>query len=77
MQEKVIKNLTDLDQDWEHYEKKPIIVKATEVTEEKIAINTREGVLYAYKGDFIIQGIEGEIYPCGRDIFFKTYKQCK
>jgi hypothetical protein len=25
-------------------------------------------------GDFIIQGVEGEIYPCKPDIFHKTYE---
>lgn len=25
-------------------------------------------------GDFIIQGINGEIYPCKPDIFEKTYE---
>lgn len=72
---KVIEKLTDLKQDWKHYKKKPVVIKATELTEDKVAIQTREGLLYGYKGDFIIQGIQGEIYPCGREIFFKTYEE--
>lgn len=38
-------------------------------------INTLEGVMRADYGDFIIQGVEGEIYPCKPDIFVKTYEK--
>lgn len=31
--------------------------------------------VYATKGDYIIQGIAGEFYPCKPDIFTKTYEQ--
>jgi hypothetical protein len=71
---KVVKQLTDLEQDWAYYEKLPVQVKAVELTEE-VEIHTREGVLKGYPGDFVIQGISGEVYPCGREIFFKTYKK--
>lgn len=37
-------------------------------------IYTLEGVMTAYPGDFIIKGVNGEIYPCKPDIFFKTYE---
>ena len=38
-----------------------------------IRINTREGRLKAYQGDYIAKGIEGEFYPIGKDIHEKTY----
>ncbi len=37
-------------------------------------INTLEGVMRANKGDYIILGIKGEIYPCKPDIFEQTYE---
>ena len=37
-------------------------------------IKTLEGWLHADYGDYIIQGIKNEIYPCKPDIFEKTYK---
>lgn len=37
-------------------------------------IKTLEGVMTAVSGDFIIQGVESEIYPCKPDIFHKTYE---
>ena len=38
-------------------------------------IKTLEGVMEAYEGkDYIIRGVDGEIYPCKIDIFEKTYE---
>ena len=37
-------------------------------------IKTLEGTMIAYTGDYIIRGINGEIYPCKPDIFEKTYE---
>jgi len=37
-------------------------------------IKTLEGTMTAKRGDWIIKGIEGEIYPCKPDIFKKTYE---
>lgn len=36
-------------------------------------INTLEGVMHASKGDYIIKGVKGELYPCKPDIFEATY----
>lgn len=36
-------------------------------------IKTLEGTMKANKGDYIIKGIKGEIYPCKPDIFKSTY----
>lgn len=37
-------------------------------------IKTLEGTMIAKAGDYIIRGINGEIYPCKPDIFEKTYE---
>jgi hypothetical protein len=37
-------------------------------------ISTLEGVMTAQPEDFIIQGVNGEIYPCEPDIFLATYE---
>lgn len=37
-------------------------------------IKTLEGTMRADFGDYIIQGVNGEIYPCKPDIFEKTYE---
>jgi len=38
-------------------------------------IETLEGIMIGNGGDYIIQGVEGEIYPCKPDIFEKTYEK--
>ena len=37
-------------------------------------IKTLEGVMLATPDDWIIRGINGELYPCKADIFAKTYE---
>lgn len=37
-------------------------------------IRTLEGVMHANKGDWIIQGVQGEFYPCKPEIFDATYE---
>lgn len=37
-------------------------------------IRTLEGVMTASAGDWIIRGVNGEVYPCKPDIFAKTYE---
>lgn len=37
------------------------------------AIKTLEGYMLASPNDWIIRGVEGELYPCKPDIFAKTY----
>ena len=38
-------------------------------------INTLEGKMLANKGDYVIRGVSGEMYPCKPDIFEKTYEK--
>jgi len=38
-------------------------------------IKTLEGIMKANAGDYIIQGVKGEIYPCKPDIFEMTYEK--
>lgn len=40
-------------------------------------IETLEGLMKASYGDFIIQGVKGEFYPCKPDIFLATYEEVK
>ena len=48
------------------------------VTKEKtIVVPTLEGQHIASNLDWIIKGIQGELYPCKPDIFEKTYEEVK
>lgn len=40
----------------------------------RIAIATLEGVMVGMPGDWIIQGVQGELYACKPDIFAATYE---
>lgn len=44
-------------------------------TPSYITIQTLEGPHYANVGDYIIKGIQGELYPCKPDIFEATYEK--
>jgi hypothetical protein len=40
---------------------------------DRLVISTLEGEVAVNHGDFIIQGVKGELYPCKPDIFEATY----
>lgn len=40
-----------------------------------VHIRTLEGIMQASEGDIIIQGVQGELYPCKPDIFAATYEK--
>jgi hypothetical protein len=46
----------------------------TALPEGGVTIGTLEGVMVGDVGDWIIQGVKGELYPCKPDIFFATYE---
>jgi hypothetical protein len=37
-------------------------------------IETLEGKMRADKGDWVVRGVQGELYPCKPDIFDQTYE---
>lgn len=42
-----------------------------------VSIRTLEGTMSGDVGDWIIQGVKGELYPCKPDIFAATYEEYK
>ena len=46
-------------------------------SDDSLSILTLEGEMRGEKGDWIIKGIKGEIYPCKPDIFEATYEPVK
>lgn len=43
--------------------------------DQRLVISTLEGVHLVDWGDWIIQGVKGELYPCKPDIFEATYER--
>lgn len=53
--------------------KKPIVVNAKQI-DEAFRVNSLEGDYKQGKpGDYLMRGIEGELYICDKEIFEKTY----
>lgn len=48
--------------------------KRYSIDEAYCEINTLEGVMRCNGGDYVIKGVNGELYPCKADIFKKTYE---
>ena len=60
-----------LDKDNKHLE----MLDASGYVKMGLLIPTLEGVMVAAEGDYIIRGIQGELYPCKPDIFAATYDE--
>ena len=41
----------------------------------RLIIETLEGDMQAKRGDWIIKGVAGEVYPCKPEIFNATYEE--
>lgn len=57
---------------WKAFEEKTLFPQQN--GSDPLQIKTLEGVLTVATDDFIIKGVNGEIYPCKPDIFEKTYE---
>ena len=52
--------------------KKPIQIRCIQI-DEAFEVETLEGTMTGKKGDWLMIGISGEMYPCDQAIFEKTY----
>lgn len=52
--------------------KKPIAVRCIKI-DEPFEVETMEGTMTGKKGDWLMVGIHGEMYPIDHDIFMETY----
>lgn len=53
--------------------KKPVVVQAKQMDED-FEVMTLEGKMRGNKGDYLIKGVQDELYPCAKDIFEATYE---
>lgn len=53
--------------------KRPIPIRCVQM-QEAFEVQTMEGTLQGKAGDWLMVGIEGELYPCDSRVFEKTYK---
>jgi hypothetical protein len=47
---------------------------AWQTTPDYALVQTLDGEMRANRGDWIIQGYKGEVYPCRADVFAATYE---
>lgn len=59
---------------WDALADRTIIPSPDDASTKYLIIKTLEGDHRADPGDWIIQGIKGELYPCKPDIFAATYE---
>ena len=45
------------------------------ITNDYFNVMTLEGTMMATREDYLVKGIDGELYPCKIDIFEKTYER--
>lgn len=55
------------------FRKKPVVIEAIAAADD-FEIETIEGTMLVNRGDIVITGIAGEVYPCRLDIFLKTHE---
>ena len=63
-------NIPDLD--FKKAMKKPIAIRCIQI-DEPFKVETLEGTMKGKKGDWLMIGVNGEMYPCDKAIFDKTY----
>lgn len=56
--------------------KKPIAIRCIQI-DEPFKVETLEGTMIGKKGDWLMIGVNGEMYPCDKAIFEKTYDLLK
>lgn len=66
--------------EWKSATKKPVEIRYRGPYDDPMVVETIEGdfevddeYIDEHGGFVIIEGVEGEIYPCGLDIFRETY----
>jgi hypothetical protein len=62
--------------DWFNCRKRPIIIKAIEMDTD-FKVQTLEGIVEGKAGDFLLEGVNKEVYPCKKEIFKKTYRKVR
>ena len=74
MIKKRVKELKEVDGLVRLYRRNPLRVYAVKLKED-VVVSSPEGDLTGKKGDYLVQGLKGEIYPVKEELFTKTYEQ--
>ena len=66
--------MSETNERYEKFRKIPVVIEAYQ-TDVEMEIETLEGKIKADKGDWIIKGVKGELYPCKPDVFEMTFEK--
>jgi hypothetical protein len=55
------------------YRKRPVVIEAARM-DVPFQVHTLEGTMEGNPGDWLIKGVEGELYPCKDSVFQATYE---
>lgn len=58
--------------DWSEFTKLPIPIRARRL-KNAVQVKTLEGTMIGNPGDWLIEGVNGEMYPCKDEVFRKSY----
>ena len=58
---------------WLKFRKRPVVISAVQM-DVPFKVETLEGWMQGQAGDWLIKGIEGEMYPCKDSVFQATYE---
>jgi len=58
---------------WRKYRKRPVVISATRMN-VPFKVETLEGWMEGQPGDWLVEGIERELYPCKDSVFQVTYE---
>jgi hypothetical protein len=57
---------------WSEFTKLPLPIKARRL-KKTVQVKTLEGTMIGNPGDWLITGVNGEVYPCKDEVFRKSY----
>lgn len=69
-----IKSLDDIPKDlkWKECRQRPLIIKAAQIHDD-FRIETKHGDMIGFRGDYLLYGGHGELYPCQKAVFENFY----
>lgn len=68
----VLEDIQEYDAFWVQH--KPNVLRAIKNVQADVPLETLNGYVTTNEGDWIIEGVNGELYPCDKDIFKELYE---
>lgn len=73
VKKEVLEDIQEYDVFWVRH--KPNVLRAIKNVQADVPLETLNGYVTTNEGDWIIEGVNGELYPCDKEIFKKLYEE--